>query len=143
MVPTWKTELDALVRETMAFAASVAGKKLVQPKQVDPAAADITVSGGAAEDEIVHADPAVLATVEAVLGQEPMVPGPLREETKASFAKLPPISLPPSERDEIKQRLAGFKAHQLKMQAEREDYYLQTMTRTRALAAGSLPAKDQ
>jgi hypothetical protein len=59
------------------------------------------------------------------------------------LAKLPPMTLAASERDEIKQRLAGFKAHQLKMQAEREDYYLQTMTRTRALAAGSPPTKDQ
>src|ERR1700712_2532261 len=120
MVPTWKKELDALVRETMAFAASVNVKKLVKPKQVDPAIADITVSGGAAEDEIVHAAPPVLAAVEAVLGQEPILPGPLPEQTKASLAKLPPITLPPSEGDEIKQRLAGFKAHQLKMQAERE-----------------------
>ena len=142
MVPTWKKELDALVRETMAFAASV-NAKLVQPKQVDPAVADITVSGGAAEDEIVHADPPVLATVEAVLGQEPILPGPLPEQTKASLAKLPPITLPSSERDEIKQRLAGFKAHQLKMQAEREDYYSQTMTRTRELAAGLTLFKNQ
>ena len=141
MVPTWKKELDALVRETMAFAASVSVKKLVQPKQVDPAVADITVSAGAAEDEIVHADPPVLATVEAVLGQEPILPGPLPEQTKASLAKPPPITLPSSERDEIKQRLASFKAHQLKMQTEREDYYSQTMARTRALAAGSPRSK--
>jgi hypothetical protein len=43
------------------------------------------------------------------------------------------MTVPPSERDEIKPRLANFKAHQLRMQAEREDYYLQTMTRTRAM----------
>jgi hypothetical protein len=42
------------------------------------------------------------------------------------------MTVPPSERDEIKQRLANFKAHQSRMQAEREDYYLQMMTRTRA-----------
>jgi hypothetical protein len=43
------------------------------------------------------------------------------------------VPFPPSERDVIKQRLANFKAHQSRMQAEREDYYLQTMTRTRAV----------
>jgi hypothetical protein len=53
------------------------------------------------------------------------------------------MMLPPSERDEIKQRLANFKAHQLRIQAEREDYYSQTMARTRALAAGSPATKDQ
>jgi hypothetical protein len=70
MFPTWKRELDALVEETMAFAASVTEKKLVQ-------------------------------------------------------------------------RLANFRAHQLRMRTEREDYYSQTMARTRAIAAGSPSTKDQ
>ena len=52
---------------------------------------------------------------------------------RLGLARLPAMTVPPSERDEIKQRLANFKAHQLRMQAEREDYYLQTMTRTRAV----------
>src|ERR1700677_3514841 len=143
MVPTWKKELDALVKETMAFAASVGEKKLVQPAQVDPLVADTTASGCDAKDEIFQAAPPVLATVESVLGHEPILPGLLPEETKVSLAKLPPLTLPLSERDEIKQRLANFRAHQLRMQAEREDNYLQTMTRTRAVAAGSVPTKNQ
>jgi hypothetical protein len=143
MVPTWKKELDALVKETMAFAASVGEKKLVQPAQVDPIVADTAASGYDAKDEIVQAAPPVLATVESVLRHEPTLAGLLPEETKVSLAKLPPLNLPLSERDEIKQRLANFRAHQLRMQAEREDYYLQTMTRTRAVAAGSLPTKNQ
>jgi hypothetical protein len=53
------------------------------------------------------------------------------------------MMLPPSERDEIKQRLANFRAHQLRMQTEREDYYSQTMARTPAIAAGSPSTKDQ
>jgi hypothetical protein len=65
----------------------------------------------------------------------PEAPSPLPEPTTWP-ARLQPMTVPPSERDEIKQRLANFKAHQLKMQAEREDYYSQTMTRTRELAAG-------
>lgn len=124
MVPTWKKELDALVEETMAFAASVGEKKLVQPKQVVPIVADTTASGGETEDEVVQAALPVLATVESVLGHEPILPGLLPEKTKVSLAKLRPLTLPPSERDEIKQRLTNFKAHQLRMQAEREDYYL-------------------
>ena len=143
MVPTWKKDLDALVTETMAFAASVNENKLLQPKQVDSQVADTIASGADAKAEIVPADPPVLATVEAVLAQEPIAPSPQPAETNAWPAKLPPLTLPPSERDEIKQRLANFKAHQLKMQAEREDYYLQTMARTRALTAGLPPTKDQ
>jgi hypothetical protein len=143
MVPTWKKDLDALVSETMAFAVSVNEKKLAQVKQADPLVAD-TDAGSGAKDEFVRADLPVLATIEAVLAEEPMLPIPSPVATKTEWpAKLPPMTLPPSERDEIKQRLANFKAHQLKMQAEREDYYLQTMARTRAVVAGSLSVKDQ
>jgi hypothetical protein len=42
------------------------------------------------------------------------------------------MTWPASERDEIKQRVASFKAHQLRMQTEREDYFVRTMTRARA-----------
>jgi hypothetical protein len=139
MVPPWKKELDALVTETMAFAASVNEKKLGRPKQVDPGVADIRAStkdGGTQADSpaLATVDAVALATVEAVLAQEPTLRG-------SSLAKLPPLTLPPSERDEIKQRLANFKAHQLRMQAERENFYGETMARTRALAAGSPLAK--
>jgi hypothetical protein len=61
MVPTWKREFDALVTETIAFAASVNEKKLVQPKPVDPLVADAMASGSDAKDEIVQPDLPVLA----------------------------------------------------------------------------------
>jgi hypothetical protein len=145
MVPPWKKELDALVTETMAFAASVHEKKLVQPEPVDPLT-DATASKEDTNNEIVQADLPALATVEAVLAEQPTSPSPLPEapspipEPKTWPARLPPMTVPPSERDEIKQRLDNFKAHQLRMQAEREDYYLQTMTRTRAVIQ-SLPER--
>jgi hypothetical protein len=42
----------------------------------------------------------------------------------------PPVTLTPaSERDEIRQRVSKFKAHQQKMAREREDYYLQVKAR--------------
>jgi hypothetical protein len=139
MVPTWKTEHDALVTETIAFAANV--KKLTQTKQVATLVADTTASKRHAKDEIVQPDLPVSATVEAFLAREPTAHAPSPEETWA--ARLPAMTLPLSERDVIKQRLANFKAHQLRMQAEREDYYSQTMARTRELAARMHPTKDQ
>jgi hypothetical protein len=48
-------------------------------------------------------------------------------------ATIAPTTWPVSEREEIKRRVANFKAHQLKMQNDREDYYLKTMSRTRAM----------
>jgi hypothetical protein len=134
--------------ETMAFAASAIEKKLAQSKQVDPIVADTMAAGSDAK--IVEADLPVLATVEAVLAEESTAPSLLPEapsplpEPKTWPARLTPMTVPPSERDEIMQRLASFKALQLKMQAEREDYYLQTMTRAaRAVPARSPRTKDQ
>jgi hypothetical protein len=42
---------------------------------------------------------------------------------------LPPVILPRSERDEIRQRVNNFRAHQGKMARDREDYYLQVKAR--------------
>jgi hypothetical protein len=93
MVPTWKRELDALVEETMAFAASVTEKKLVQPKQVDPLVADTMASEGGAKDEVVQGDLPVLATVEAVLAQALITPSPPSEDINVWPPKLPPMML--------------------------------------------------
>jgi hypothetical protein len=131
MVPAWKKELDALVAETMAFAASVKERNPGPPEQADLAVSDPTPPRDDAEEE------ALQTTVEAVLTREPIAPDPLPVEGNVWSARLPPMTLPLSERDEIKQRLANFKAHQLRMQTERENFYGQTMARTRALAAGS------
>jgi hypothetical protein len=40
-------------------------------------------------------------------------------------ATITPIVLPASERDEIRQRVNNFRAHQQRISREREDYYLQ------------------
>jgi hypothetical protein len=149
MVPNWKKDLDALVTETIAFATSVNERKLARSKQISPIVAGESASEGDAKDEPAQPDLPVLATIEAVLADGskahsplPEAPSPLPEITTWP-ARLPPMTVPPSERDEIKQRLANFKAHQLKMQAEREDYYSRTMTRTRELAAGLTLDKNQ
>jgi len=42
---------------------------------------------------------------------------------------LPAAITPASERDEIRQRVSDFKAHQEKMARQREDYYLQMKTK--------------
>jgi hypothetical protein len=53
------------------------------------------------------------------------------EQALASTSKpiQPPITTLASERDEIRQRVSNFKAHQEKMAREREDYYLQVKAR--------------
>jgi hypothetical protein len=44
-------------------------------------------------------------------------------------ATIAPTVWPASEREEIRQRVSNFKAHQEKMAREREDYYLQVKAR--------------
>jgi hypothetical protein len=69
----WKTELDALVRETMA----------------------------------------VTKTLEA---------GPPAQRTIAEQNRIPPLNGIKSEREEIRERVASFKAHQQRFIRERENY---------------------
>jgi hypothetical protein len=59
--------------------------------------------------------PVALRTAEQALAETPIPP----------VSAIPPNVLPTSERDEIRQRVNNFKAHQEKMAREREDYYLQ------------------
>jgi hypothetical protein len=53
-------------------------------------------------------------------------------------ATITPIVLPTSERDEIRQRVSNFRAHQEKMAREREGYYLQARAKMRALVDPNL-----
>jgi hypothetical protein len=55
-------------------------------------------------------------------------PAQLRPSIGFKFAR-------PSDREEIKQRVANFKAHQERMARERENYYFQVKAKTDALIA--------
>jgi hypothetical protein len=59
-------------------------------------------------------------------GVEPAPPQtivePLAPRVTAEPSRLPPVSLPKSERDEIRERVSNFKAHQTRVAREREEY---------------------
>ena len=59
---------------------------------------------------------AIRAAEEALADTSKPIPSP---------TTITPTVWPMSERDEIRQRVNNFKAHQEKMAREREDYYLQ------------------
>jgi hypothetical protein len=67
--------------------------------------------------------PPVLRTVEQALRETP---------NPAPAARVAPMVFPASERDEIRQHVSNFKAHQQKLAQEREEYYLQTKARMMA-----------
>jgi len=78
----WKTDLDALVEETMAFTRGVRVQLPMPRAVVEP-------------------------------------------------NRLPAVNLNNSERDEIRQRVANFKAHQERFAREREDYAASLLERMR------------
>lgn len=100
----WKKELDALVAETLAFV------KAVNPSPLTP------VNFAAPPANLVrdHSENAVIPQSDppAPAGDDPTVEDwPLRE------------------REEIRRRLASFKAHQERWIKERADYASSTMSR--------------
>jgi hypothetical protein len=56
---------------------------------------------------------------------EPPVPRTIVEPTR-----MPPVSLPKSERDEIRERVSNFKAHQQRFAREREEFAASLLKRT-------------
>jgi hypothetical protein len=54
---------------------------------------------------------------------------------------VPSISLPMSERDQIRQRVSDFRAHQEKMKRERDDYYAQV--KARMIASSTFPTQNK
>jgi hypothetical protein len=98
----WKKDLEALIKQTKALVAP--SVEATQPEHI------------AAETK-------------------PTSPAEKFDAPAQPFRLTPPLEpmqWRPISRDEIKQRVATFKAHQQKFERDREDYCLQTLARTRA-----------
>jgi hypothetical protein len=54
---------------------------------------------------------------------------------------LPSVMLPMSERDQIRQRVNDFRAHQEKMKRERDDYYSQV--KARMMSSAPVPGRNK
>ena len=129
----WIKERDLFIAQTMAFVQSVTGKKpaaearaaprdvLFQSPQLQSSPAQ-----SAAPDEIAAEDrPAETFRTEAVQAQA----GTLKIETAQSTLSSPAIS---DVRQEIRGRVAAFRAHQELFHRERDAYYNSVLTRVRA-----------
>jgi hypothetical protein len=113
----WKNDLESLLEETKALI------RKTNPKSFDAVAR-------------------LEAPQPPVPQQQP--PPPSQQQLPPASRQPPPVSKtsPPQTtkqspaREEIKQRVAGFRAHQEKLRREREDYYLETTAKTRAMLRG-------
>jgi hypothetical protein len=131
MGPAVQYELDELVANTMAFVNSVK-KGQVQPEPVvDDRIADTMAVANTTKEELDQIES--VDAVVAVLNQA------LADNSPKPFA---PVAWPTFEREEVTQRVANFKAHQLRMQSEREHYYFQTMARSRSVMDNARAPKE-
>jgi hypothetical protein len=127
---SWKQDRDALIAETMAFVQSVAARRAEISK---PETGEF----------------ALLTATEALDGSA-RNPAPLMEvkvaETLRSAPSPAPRPIVPGEMaNEIRARIAGFRAHQERFSREREKYFNETLARLKATLneASPLPRPEK
>jgi hypothetical protein len=131
----WKEERDALIAQTVAFVQSVTGRK--DDAARSPAWAE-TVRDSAADALPERVAPRPTEPIKAPPPIQPAVaaaPESVEIAEPASRSAPPPPSrtIVQSEvREEIRARIASFRAHQERFNREREEYFSATLARLRA-----------
>ena len=143
----WKQERDALIAQTMAFVQSVTGKReeIVPPRM---AAVDLDALQASLERS---APPSIQP--ERAEAPEPAVKAVTPVEPARSIAPAQPVEAPtPSARrpivqremqEEIRARIASFRAHQERFNREREEYFAATLARLRAAVKEPPPRAEK
>jgi hypothetical protein len=147
----WMRERDALLAQTLAFVQSVAGRKddagtvgLATAQPVKTAEPAKTVEPAKTSEFAKTAEPAKTAGLakpgfEATMVQAAPVESAKIAAPQPSATVLRPIAPSASDmQDEIRARVASFRAHQERFTREREQYFSATLARLRA-AINELP----
>jgi hypothetical protein len=134
----WKQERDALIAQTLAFVQSVTGKReeIVPPRM---AAVDLD----ALQASLVRSAQPPIQSERAETPVEPAVKAVTPVEPARSVEPAQPVEAPPSApvrrpivqkemQEEIRARIASFRAHQERFNREREEYFSATLARLRA-----------
>jgi hypothetical protein len=138
-VMKWMRERDALLAQTLAFVQSVAGRK-----------DDAGMAGFATAEPARTAEP--VKTVEpaktaqsakpemeaAKVRAAPAEPAKVADPQPAAPSPRPIVSSASEMQNEIRARVASFRAHQERFTREREQYFSATLARLRA-AINELP----
>ena len=133
---SWKKERDALIAQTMAFVQSVTGKR-EETSHLNGASASAPV---AELPDLPELD----------LGLRP-APKPAAPSEPLRIVELPPAAAAPAPRpiapsdmaNEVRARVASFRAHQERFNREREQYFSATLERLRASIKDPTPHLDQ
>jgi hypothetical protein len=119
----WMRERDSLIAQTMAFVQTVAGKK-------EDAAPRVRIDAAKSDFEI--------ASLDAIRNALNIVEPP-KEVLRQALQNAPPKTVQPARpivpsemQNEIRNRIANFRAHQERFNRERAEYFNATLTRLRA-----------
>jgi hypothetical protein len=121
---SWKKERDSLIAQTMAFVQSVTGRR----EETTAPGTGFTVPARTAElfaPSAVEAwkAPKAMAPIEPVKAAEPPPAMPASAPRPVGASEVA---------NEIRARVAGFRAHQERFNREREEYFSQTLARLKA-----------
>jgi hypothetical protein len=113
----WKSDLESLVEQTKAMvrSANLKGAELARAPVVPPLR-----------------EPGIETSLPQIAAASPLrvtESSPPRPTTVSP----PRVTAASQEREDIRQRVAGFKAHQEKLRREREQYYLEMNAKLRAM----------
>jgi hypothetical protein len=123
----WMRERDSLIAQTMAFVQTVAGKK-------EDAAPQVRIDAAKSDFEIASLD-AIRNALDIVEPPKEVLKRALKETVQAAPPRSvqPARPIVPSEmQNEIRSRIANFRAHQERFNRERAEYFNATLTRLRA-----------
>lgn len=129
---SWKQERDGLIAQTLAFVQSVTGRRddETASKTDDETASKTNVS------LTPDTEPAAQAAKSSVPNATPDLPSP-----------SPPIARRPIVQtelaNEIRARIASFRAHQERFNREREEYFAATLARLRAAIKDPPPRAEK
>jgi len=132
---SWKEERDRLVAQTLAFVQQVASAHPAAASKLGLASSALLADANAASaTPLSDAIALPEAIAESVANELP--PGIASAGTPtnivADLPKRPTQYAPVSERSDITQRVAAFKARQMTLNREREDYYDSVQARIRS-----------
>ena len=123
----WMRERDSLIAQTMAFVQTVTGKK-------EDAAPQVRIGAAKSDFEIASLD-AIRSALDIVEPPKEVLKRALKETVQAAPPRSvqPARPIVPSElQNEIRSRIANFRAHQERFNRERAEYFNATLTRLRA-----------
>jgi hypothetical protein len=136
---SWKKDRDSLIAQTMAFVQSVTGRKDdTVPAQTQFASpSDELVVLDALETELVPSHKPAAPVVEPVRTPEP----PPVPSSSLIRSQVQGSQLQGEMANEIRARVASFRAHQERFNREREEYFNQTLARLRDAAKDAPPPR--